>query len=526
MIWPSFLQRECLAKFMRGIDRFSRNSERQVTCAGAPLKQLLTLKTITDFLSGLVSSRIAERFLFGLVLLLCAVANLPWHLDNYDQAKQAYVSYQIALGGDWWYQRTPHGDTATKPPLAGWLSLPFYWSTGSWDLAWRLPGYLCTVAILLLLAWEARRQLPDCGALMAISAFGLNLLTPRIASLVRTDMMLALWITICGWLIYRKIDRGQPWLPSEKWMFSLAMLAALLTKGPILYAFILPGMAAFWFLGPQDRRALIWSGWWTWLAPLALFAAWLGIGCSTRPEFYDDVVIKEFLSRFDQSLKAYEKQQPIWFYFPHLLHKFAPWSVLALALPIISENVRRKVRSDPATLWLACWAVGGLLCMTFVPSKRIDRIFPVIVPLTLLLVSMIAACQCGKRVRAWSGAAVVLAALAVSGYFLTLISIGFHNRNDALVQFGRDVQWATREAGAPRIGVVEGRDEAMVIYCDAGSYLPVTRAMRAWANGDLDALVIPERRITDPNLFPAPKLDSGPISKQKESRYLLFLRPQ
>ena len=108
-------------------------------------------------------------------------------------------------------------------------------------------------------------MLPDCGTLLVICAFGLNLLTPRIATLVRTDMMLTLWITICGWLIYRKIDSGRPWTRSEKWAFFLAMLAALLTKGPILYAFILPGMAAFWFLGPKDRRSLVWSGWWTWL---------------------------------------------------------------------------------------------------------------------------------------------------------------------------------------------------------------------------------------------------------------------
>ena len=106
---------------------------------------------------------------------------------------------------------------------------------------------------------------------------------------------------------------------------------------------IVPGMAVFWFLGPKDRRLLVWSGWWTWLLPLALFLSWLLIGCSTNPEFYNDVVVREFMSRFDQSLKAYEKQQPIWFYFPHLLHKFAPWSLLALSLcPSFQEMCAAK----------------------------------------------------------------------------------------------------------------------------------------------------------------------------------------
>ena len=109
--------------------------------------------------------------------------------------------------------------------------------------------------------------------------------------------------------------------------------------------------SGFW--DPKNRRSLVWSGWWTWVLPLVLFAVWLVIGCLTKPEFYNDVVIKEFMSRFDQSLKAYEKQQPIWFYFPHLLHKFAPWSLLALALPIASENVRSKNQDRPRHT-LAC----------------------------------------------------------------------------------------------------------------------------------------------------------------------------
>ena len=64
-------------------------------------KNFLTLKAFPDLLSGLVASKTAQLVLLLLVLGLCAVSNLPWHLDNYDQAKQAYVSYEIAHGGDW-----------------------------------------------------------------------------------------------------------------------------------------------------------------------------------------------------------------------------------------------------------------------------------------------------------------------------------------------------------------------------------------------------------------------------------------
>src|SRR5258708_14006164 len=58
----------------------------------------------------------------GLILAFFLCRNLPWNLDDYDQAKQAYVSFEMVHEGHWWYQHTPVGKAATKPPLAGWIS--------------------------------------------------------------------------------------------------------------------------------------------------------------------------------------------------------------------------------------------------------------------------------------------------------------------------------------------------------------------------------------------------------------------
>ena len=482
------------------------------------------MKKISDLLAGLLSKRSAELILFALILVLCAIGNLPWHLDNYDQAKQAYVSYEIQQGGSWWYQHTPRGDTATKPPLAGWISLPFYYATGIWDVAWRVPGYLCTIVLLLLLMREGRRILPDGGALLAACAFGLNLLTPRIATLVRTDIMLTLWITLCGWLIYRKIVAGGTWTSKEKWVFFAVMLAALFTKGPILYAFILPGMAVYWFLAPRDRRGLIWSGWWTWFVPLAIFGAWAGIGILSRQEFYNDVVVRELGSRFDQSLRGNERQQPIWFYFPHIIHKFAPWSVLLIALPIFSQNVRKACRERPEVLWLICWAVGGLLCMTFIPSKRVDRIFPVVPPFCLLLVSFVAACKCGTRVRAWCGGAVLASVFIAAGYFITIVVSGYLDRTDMLVRFGEEARRKALAAGVERLGVVDGRDEGLLMYAGGGKdYLKPSTARKMFLNGQVGAVLTSERQIKDRTGYPAPAMEFQPMGKN-EAKYLLFIR--
>lgn len=478
--------------------------------------------TARDALAALPGWKHSFAAALAISALLCAIGNLPWHLDNYDQAKQAFVPYEIAHGGNYFFQHTPRGKIATKPPLAGWISLPIHSLTGSWDVAWRLPGYLAYIALALLAASAARRLWPEGGATLAVCALSLNLLTPRIATLVRTDMLLSLWIGICGLLILRVVSRGDGWKTRERLAFFGAMVAALLTKGPILYAFLLPGMLAYLFLGPKGKRGLVWSGWWTWVVPLGIFLVWGIAGLLSDKDFYHEIVVLEFFSRFDQSLKAHEKQQPIWFYFPHLFHKFLPWSLVVIGLPAFSKNVRRAVREKPELLWLTCWALGGLLLMTFVPSKRVDRIFPVVIPMAVLIPGMVAACACGKRVRAWCGAAM-LAGLAFSGiYFSGIVVIGFSDGTRGLAQFGREAAAIASRSGQGRLALVGGRDEGLVMYAGLPETIHPDRAARLWNEGWIDALIYPTRKPPEGVVFPKPALESG--ERPSGENYVLVLK--
>src|SRR4029078_1835234 len=93
--------------------------------------------------------------------------------------------------------------------------------------------------------------------------------------------------------------------------------------------------------------------------------------------------------------KRVHRPQPLLFYLPHLLHKFAPWSVLMIgiaALDLRSRNWRLRPlfpQISPETFLLLCWSIGGVIVMSLIPSKRVDRIFPVIPPLCLLLAAQI-----------------------------------------------------------------------------------------------------------------------------------------
>ena len=46
-----------------------------------------------------------------------ALRKWPWLPDDYEQARQAFVSWSRVNGGDWLHPRSPLGEAAGKPPL-------------------------------------------------------------------------------------------------------------------------------------------------------------------------------------------------------------------------------------------------------------------------------------------------------------------------------------------------------------------------------------------------------------------------
>jgi hypothetical protein len=495
----------------------------------------------------------------SVTVLLFLIANVPWHLDDYDQAKQAFTSFEMIKEGHWFYQHTPHERVATKPPLVGWISAGLFALTKSWDAAWRLPSFLAAIALSILLfraatsadrprltrlstargedKGEGSAAYGSISGLIALSAFGLNLLSPRLATLVRTDMPLALVIFLIGFLIWQKV-REEVWRPQDRVYIFALLTAAMLIKGPIVYAFLLPGILLFQLL-ERRRHAChhsAWCGWWPWIASLAIFLLWVTGGILFQPGFFDQVVVREFVGRFGETI---HRPQPLYFYLPHLLHKFAPWSVLIIAVAILDLRSRRwKIRAafceiSAETFWLICWILGGLIVMSLIPSKRVDRIFPVIPPLCLLLAAQVgkrAACSdgsvsrssmsldvdltshppspgCGEagrpvatehegrrtRVYRWSAVALLLSALVTSGYTISKVVSGYHDHRDALVVFGRDVR-REMEARHWHYEAIPGKDEGLLLYLRKTHFIAPDRAITEWNHRNLDALVAPAEK--------------------------------
>jgi len=461
---------------------------------------------------------------------LFLATNLPWQLDEYDQAKQAFTSYEMVKEGHWLYQETPNGRVATKPPLVGWVSAGLFTVTRSWGAAWRLPSLLATVAISILLFSAAKTAYGQLSGLIALGAFSFNLLTPRLATLVRTDMPLALVTFALGLQIWDKVRKAKPWTRRDRVVFFLLLTAAMLIKGPIVYAFLLPGIAIFqWRMRKAGGEISAWSGWWPWVVSLLIFLIWVAGGIFLVPDFYDQVVIREFAARFNQTI---HRPQPSYYYIPHLLEKFAPWSLLMIALALLVFRfakvrfIEALKRLSPEVLWLICWCAGGIFVMSVIPSKRVDRIFPIIPPCCLLLAAQVARSKqvenLKERLPRYCALALAMAVLFTCGDTVAKIIKQYHHRG--LAVFGRDVRQQAaaeglhyeivgRTASGPGKGAQTAapskrrrqstrpksvatrpryKDGVLLLYLERTHFISSADGIAAWNSGAIDSLVVPE----------------------------------
>src|SRR5438477_2109109 len=442
------------------------------------------------------------------VLTVCffAVSNLPWNLDDYDQAKQAFVSFQMIGQQRWLYQTTPDEGTKasggrhsshhinSKPPAVAWVSAALYQLTRSWDFAWRFPSFVAAL-VLAVLVFRGARTFGDLPALCALAAFGLNLLSVRLATLVRTDMPLALVTFAVGLLMFEKIRTRTSWTTRDRVVLFVVLTAAMFVKGPIVWAFVLPPLVLYQLLRnwrPDFPNA--WSGCFPWIASFALFCLWVIFGIRFIDGFYEDVILNEFGARFHEGI---HRSQPLLFYIPHLLQKFAPWSLLIIGLLVVALRKTKAATGkwlgnlSPEMFWLITWALGGIVVMSLIPSKRVDRIFPAIPPLCLLLAAQIKVFLESDVVRVrWVNAfAIVFAAIFTGAYAAMRVADGYRDHRDALVKFGGEVR-RIATAEHLRYEILPGRDESLLLYLQRPRFCTRSTETTAAPPG-LDALVVP-----------------------------------
>jgi 4-amino-4-deoxy-L-arabinose transferase-like glycosyltransferase len=455
--------------------------------------------------------RIGEWRLLALIVLLCILRDLPWRLEESGQAEHAFTSLEMVRAGHWWFQHLPGSVLATvEPPLAGWCSAAFYYlSGGDWDLAWRLPSLFAGLAMLAVLWLAGERVWPRWGGTLAAGAFALNFLTPRIAMLAGPEMLLALETTLLGLVVWSQVRENRPWSAGARWQVFWLLLAALMTAGPIVYALLWPGMIVHRWISRRGSARPIpdaWGGWWHWTLPMLPFLFWLERGAVAMPGFYQQIIGQHLPGNMVLPTATGAERQPFYFYAGQLLIGWLPWSALFLAVRLRAWRVWWRLCAEPGTLWLICWTAGALGCLSLFPAKPLDRLFPVVPPLCLLLTALLAAARSASSAPSvagemaaeagwpqnWSRWTLWLACAATVVVSAAEVSLVYRQRANDGADFAARVLALTGPERCELVltGKPTALDAAMLVYLRRLTYIDPPEAIQLQSTGELDRIVL------------------------------------
>jgi 4-amino-4-deoxy-L-arabinose transferase-like glycosyltransferase len=277
-----------------------------------------------------------------------------------------------------------------KPPLYYWLVAAIASVRGGavdeWAVrlpaAWGALGGM--VGLYLLGLWRGRALAGIVAALMLATALHYTWL----ARTGRVDMPLTLAITVAlaGYYLgqrrrHDRVTRGT-W-----WWFLLAYIGvalAVLLKGPI--GFVLPAAVALLHLAIEGELPRPWQGK-DWFQLTHAFGLWWGIPLvvafslpwyvwaneQTQGKFLEVFFWKHNFERgFGGGTLA---AHPWWFYGPHLMSDFLPWTLLLPPAALVLVR-RRWWCKDPESRFGIVWLVTMMVVLSVSRFKRADYLLP------------------------------------------------------------------------------------------------------------------------------------------------------
>lgn len=370
--------------------------------------------------------------LLGLALLVIGAGiglRDPWPAD---EPRFALVARTMVDSGNWLF---PHrGDElySDKPPLFMWMQAAAYQLTGSWRIAFLLPGLLSGLLTLTLLYDLARRL---HGRRVAWIAAATLLFTLQFTIQVRAaqiDGVLVGIMTLAAYGLLRHLLLG----PDQRWLLLGCFAAGLgtVTKGVAFLALLLLPLA---LLG----RRLQWQGLTlpradlrrTGLATLAFLLAvsiWLlpmllSVWRSADPAlaaYARDILLGQTAQRF---IGAGHHQKPFWYFLEVVLTLWLPTS-LALLWAVPAWWRRWRCGRRPARVLLPLfYALALIVFFSFSSGKRGVYILPAL-PMLILALAPLLPALLRRRAVQWTlfGFALTFAVLLLSGSGLALLGNG------------------------------------------------------------------------------------------------------
>jgi hypothetical protein len=155
-----------------------------------------------------------------------------------------------------------------------------------------------------------------------------------------------------------------------------------------------------------------------------------------------------------------------------------------------------------------------------VPSKRADRIFPIIPPACLLLARTL---PLFPRALVLVPTLAVLALVGNVGYSAWICLENHRTAQGGLVAFGEQSRHLAHDLGTS-FAIVRPRDEGMMLYARKTKFLHPAEARNRWRKGELHAAILPMDEWTSAKeSYPGARvLATSPEIPNKFSRYVFI----
>lgn len=314
----------------------------------------------------------------SLITFLPGFFSLPI-LDR-DEARFVQTSAQMVQSGDIIDLRLGDSPRYNKPVGIYWLQAGFASLTGAPEVvqSYRAISQIGALGVVLMTFAIARLVLPISGAFAAAALMGSTLVLGGEARIGKTDAMLLFTILMAIYVPLRaafqaeardgtiKFDETKPigWLSFV--MFWGALSAAVLIKGPIVFAVTLPLLLFIWV---KSRSAAIFSYLRSSLGILfflALVLPWyIAITIQSDGQFWHASLVRDFLGKIHQEQESHGA--PIGTYLALFWITFFPASmVFAATLPAI-WRARRSLWMQMALVWVVPMWIGFELASTKLP---------------------------------------------------------------------------------------------------------------------------------------------------------------
>ncbi len=363
-------------------------------------------------------------------------------LMDKTEARYAEIARIMAETDDWVMPQIDYGVPFwAKPPLSTWLSAFSFKLFGVNEFTARLPYFLLSLLIAIMLGKYANRDERSFW-LPALIVFTLPQFFLH-AGVVSTDTALAFSVTVVMLSFWETVSGNKYWY--WKYLFFVGISIGLLAKGPILVILTFPPLFVWVWINGYFKRVRLVFPWFLGIGIVTIMAfPWYYFAEKQSPGFIDYFIVGEHFKRFlDTTWRGdkygFPKSQPFGMIWVFLFLFALPWIQMVIVKMIKNWAI---VKSNPWLTFLVLWLVWTPLFFTLSKSLIHPYILPVMVPLTLLVVFWWKDLKY-KRSALTFAITIIVLAFGAFGYFKISNKLKFYGNTDKYL--------LERTHGVPRI---------------------------------------------------------------------------